>query len=79
LVYLYSTDWYISLGLRAYIVFFVVWAYVNRKYTYKYNTSVDNTTIYLYTKIMYIVRATCFDFIGSKHVALTKYTIFVYK
>jgi len=49
----------------------------------------------LYTKIVYFVRATCFDLINnswicllggpedvlirSKHVALTQYTIFVYK
>jgi len=32
---------------------------------YKYNTSVDNTTLYLYTKIVYFVRATCFDLIRS--------------
>jgi len=81
------------------------------------NTSVDNTTLYLYTKIVYFVRATYFDLIRStsgpprrqiqelfvslhyginnswicllggpedelirsKHVALTKYTIFLYK
>jgi hypothetical protein len=30
-----------------------------------HNTSVDNTTLYLYTKIIYFVRATCFDLIRS--------------
>jgi len=29
------------------------------------NTSVDNTTLYLYTKILYFVRATCFDLVRS--------------
>jgi len=29
----------------------------------KYTTSVDNTTLYLYTKIVYFVRVTCFDLI----------------
>ena len=60
--------------------------------TCKYNTSVDNTTLYLYTKVIYFVRVACFDnswicllggpgddLIRSKHVAQTKYTIFVYK
>jgi len=62
---------------------------------YKYNTSVDNITFYLYTKIVYLVRATCFDLIRSSSglprrqikeslgsvflEGLTKYTIFVYK
>jgi len=32
---------------------------------FKYNTSVNNTTLYLYTKIVYFVRATCFDLIRS--------------
>ena len=32
---------------------------------YKYNMSVDNKTHYLYTKIVYFVRATGFDLIGS--------------
>jgi len=32
---------------------------------YKYNTSVDHITLYLYTKIVYFVRATCFDLIRS--------------
>ena len=32
---------------------------------FKYNTSVDNTTLYLYTKIVYFVRATGFDLIRS--------------
>ena len=31
--------------------------------TYKYNKSVNDTTIYLYTKIVYFVRVTCFDLI----------------
>ena len=31
----------------------------------KYNTSVDNTTLYLYIKIVYFVRVTCFDLIRS--------------
>ena len=33
--------------------------------TYKHNRSGDNTTVYLYTKIVYFVRATCFDHIRS--------------
>ena len=34
--------------------------------TYKYSsTSLDNTTLYLYTKIVYFVWATCFDVIRS--------------
>ena len=32
---------------------------------HKYNTSVDNTTLYLYKKIAYFVRSTCFDLIRS--------------
>jgi len=32
---------------------------------YKHNTSVDNTILYLYIKIVYFVRATCFDLISS--------------
>ena len=32
---------------------------------YKCNTSVNNTMLYLYTKIVYFVRATCFDLIRS--------------
>jgi len=32
---------------------------------YKCNKSVDNTILYLYTKKVYFVRATCFDFIRS--------------
>jgi len=32
---------------------------------FKYNVLVDNTTIYLYTEIVYFVRATCFDLIKS--------------
>jgi len=31
--------------------------------TYKYNMSVDNATLYLYTKIVYFVRVACFDLI----------------
>ena len=34
-------------------------------FLYKYNTSVDNTTLHLCTKIVYFVRATCFDLIRS--------------
>jgi len=33
--------------------------------TCKYNTSVDNTTLYLYTKVVYFVSATCFDLVRS--------------
>jgi len=32
---------------------------------YKYNTSVDNTKLYLHAKIVYFVRAICFDLIRS--------------
>jgi len=38
---------------------------VSKKERKKYNTSVDKTTLYLYTKIVYFVRATCFDHIRS--------------
>jgi len=43
-----------------------IWCFPCRSViTYKYNTSVNNTTIYLYTKIVYFVRATSFDLIRS--------------
>ena len=43
-----------------------IWCFPSRSViTHKYNTSVDNTTLYLYTKIVYFVRATCFDLIRS--------------
>ena len=32
---------------------------------YKYNKSVDNTMLYFYTKIVYFVRATCFELVRS--------------
>ena len=44
-----------------YFLCFPSWSVI----TYKYNTSVDNTTLYLYTKIVYFVRATCFNLIRS--------------
>jgi len=39
--------------------------FVNNLKIYKYNTSVDKTTLDLYTKIVYFVRATCFELIRS--------------
>jgi len=43
-----------------------VWCFPFRSVvTYKYNVSVDSTTLYLYTKIVYFVRAICFNLIRS--------------
>jgi hypothetical protein len=43
--------------------------YENSKFSerckYKNNTPVNNTTLYLYTKVVYFFRATCFDLIRS--------------
>ena len=41
--------------------------------------SVDNTTLYLYAKIVYFFRATCFDLLRSKHVSEPSHKFNIYK